>query len=209
MSVDDRLRRGLESNALALVPEGEARLAQVHRRHRARTVALTVAALAIASVGTAGVQLGLGATGLPEPAQQSVQDPNASEAPSDARIPDSGWRKVVTRRQLVRAGADRQFLADNVRDSGRLPTILSFVGTVYSQTGRYPAAWTVGDAGTVSYDSNGRLVLTSTAPDCNGCVATLDWQVTGDRLTLSGFRGDPPDPITEVMLEGVWTRVES
>jgi hypothetical protein len=212
MPVDDRLRRGLESNARAFVPEGEWRLAQVHRRHRKRIgiLATPAALVVIATAGIVGHLLwGSGPSRAPEPAQSPSQATTSTAVSPGTRIPDSGWRKVVTEEQLVRAGADRQFLAENVRPSGRLPTILSFIGTVYSQSGRFPVAWTVGDAGTVSYDPDGRLVLTSTSPECRGCVATLSWEIVGDRLRLSDFQGTPVDPIAEVMLEGVWTRVES
>lgn len=212
MSVEDRLRRGLESNARAFVPEGERRLAQVHRRHRARTGITAAAAVVVLTiaVATVGNQLwGTGPRSSPDPVQRPSRGATSATGYTGARIPDSGWRKVVTRAQLVRAGADHQFLAENVRRSGRLPTILSFIGTVYSQSGHYPAGWTVGDAGTVTYDPEGRLVLTSTSPECRGCVVTLNWQIHGDRLKLSDFHGTPDDPIAEVMLEGAWTRTDS
>ena len=64
----------------------------------------------------------------------------------------------------------------------------------------------MGDAGTLDYDSDGHLVLTSTAPACRGCIISLTWRIRGDRLVLDGFRGTPDDPMAQVMLEGVWTR---
>ena len=67
----------------------------------------------------------------------------------------------------------------------------------------------MGDAGTLDYDPDGRLVLTSTAPECRGCVASLTWRIHGDRLVLGGFRGTPDDPLARVMLEGVWKRLST
>ena len=51
MSVEDRLRAGLEANARAFVPEGEARLVQVHTRLRRRRA--LQGSVAVASVAAA------------------------------------------------------------------------------------------------------------------------------------------------------------
>jgi hypothetical protein len=212
MSVEDRLRRGLEANAGTFVPEGEQRLLEVRRRYRARTGTLAAAVAVVAVVGTvaAGVFLqGSGGTGSPEPAPRPTQVTTSAGAYTGPRIPDSGWRKVVTRAQLVRAGADSAYLAENLGRADRLPTTLSFIGDVYSQSGRYPGGWSVGDAGTLAYDPAGRLVLTSTAPACRGCIISLTWRIHGDRLVLGDFRGTPDDPMARVMLEGVWTRFDT
>ena len=215
MSVEDRLRRGLEANAVAFLPEGEARLAVVHRRHRARTGVL--AACSVAAVVAVVVAATVAGALLSGPdrsrSTEPVQQPSPVVTPGNAypghRIPDSNWRKVVTRAELVAAGASQQFLADNLGDADRMATTLSFIGTVYSQSGRSHGTWTVGDAGTISYDSQRRLLLTSTAPGCRGCLMRLDWNVDGNRLALTGFRGTPDDPIARVMLEGTWTRIAS
>ena len=211
MPVEDRLRRGLEANARAFVPEGEKRLADVRRRHRARTgalaaaVAAAVVAVVVVAVVAAGSRLG-GSDGSPVPAPRPTHATPSTGAYTGPRIPDSGWRKVVTRAQLVRAGADDAYLAENIGRADRLPTTLSFIGDVYSHSGRYPGGWSVGDAGTLDYDSAGHLVLTRTAPACRGCIISLTWRIRGDRLVLDGFRGTPDDPMAQVMLEGVWTR---
>jgi hypothetical protein len=211
MPVEDRLRRGLEANARAFVPEGEKRLVAVRRRYRARTVALAAAAAsAVVAVAVAGSLLwGSGQPGSPEPAPRPTQVTTSAGAYTGPRMPDSGWRKVVTRAQLVRAGADSAFLAENLGRADRLPLTLSFVGNVYSQSGRYPGGWAVGDAGTLDYDPDGRLVLTSTAPECRGCIASLRWRIHGNRLELGGIRGTTDDPLARVMLEGTWNRVST
>ena len=210
MPVEDRLRRGLEANARAFLPEGEKRLAVVRRRHRARTGALAAAVVTVVVVGmvTAGSLL-WGTDGRGSPAPRPTQAATSPSAYTGPGIPDSGWRKVVTRAQLVRAGADSAYLAENIGRADRLPTTLSFIGEVYSQSVRHPGGWSVGDAGTLEYDTEGHLVLTSTAPACRGCVISLTWRIRGDRLVLDGFRGTPDDPMARVMLEGVWTRFDS
>jgi hypothetical protein len=121
-------------------------------------------------------------------------------------IPDSGWRRVVTRAELVRAGADSEFLEENLGSAQRLPLRLNFIGEVYSLGGRFPGGWGVGDAGTLEYDQDGRLVLTSTSPGCRGCVVSLAWRIRGYRLVLDEYRGTPEDPISRVLLEGGWIR---
>ena len=212
MSVENRLRRGLEANARAFVPEGEQRLLEVRRRYRARTGALAAAVVVVAVVGAvaAGSFLrGSDWPGSPEPAQRPTQMTTSAGAYTGPRIPDSSWRKVVTRAQLVRAGADSAHLAENLGRADRLPTTLSFIGDVYSHSGRYPEGWSVGDAGTLAYDPDGRLALTSTAPGCRGCIISLTWRIRGDRLVLGGFRSTPDDPMARVMLEGVWTRFDT
>lgn len=209
MPVDDRLRRGLDANARAFVPEGEERLLQVHRRRRTRTrvlaatAAATVAALAAVSGSLLG---GSERTGQSEPAPQPTQESTSTNVYSGPRIPDSNWRKVVTRAQLVRAGADSAFLAENLGRADRLPLTLSFVGKVYTQSGRYLGSWSVGDAGTLAYDSDGRLVLTSTSPGCRGCTATFTWRIRGDRLELDVPGAGLGDPVAGVIMQGVWTR---
>ncbi|RYP81011.1 hypothetical protein EKO23_24160 [Nocardioides guangzhouensis] len=210
MPVEDRLRRGLEANARAFVPEGEKRLVEVRRRHRARTGTIAAAMAAAVVVGAvfAGTLLGgSDRSASPQPAKGPTEVSTSAGTYAGPRIPDSGWRRVVTREQFVRAGADRAFLADDFGRADRLPVTLSFIGTVYSLSGRYPAGWSVGDAGTVEYAPDGRLQLTSTAPGCRGCVGSLSWRIRGNRLLLGGFRGTPDDPMASVMLEGTWTRI--
>jgi hypothetical protein len=210
MSVEDRIRRGLEANARSVVPEGEQRLVEVRRRYRARNGLLAAAVTAVVIVGAlAAGSLLRGSDGLGSPAARPTHVVRSPSAYTGPQIPDSGWRKVVTRAQLVRAGADSAYLAENLGRTDRLPTTLSFIGEVYSQSGRYPGGWSVGDAGTLRYDPEGHLVLTSTAPECRGCLISLTWQIQGDRLLLGGFRGTPNDPMARVMLEGAWTRFDS
>lgn len=206
MSVDDRLRVGLRANASSLEPETERRLDDVHGRHRRRTS--VVACLVATVVLGVGVGLGwaLGERGsVPrgvDPAQRS-----SSVEPAHPVLPDSSWTKVVTRREAVRAGAGRSWLVDNFGDGERLPLVLSFVGGVYSQSGRYPGGWAVGEAGMLSYDGD-RVVLTSTSPGCRGCRTTLVWRISGDVLSLVD-QGGGLDPVDRLMLAGTWTRRDS
>jgi hypothetical protein len=212
MSVEDRLRRGLEANARAFTPESEQRLVEVRRRHRARTGAIAAGMaviVVIVAAATNSLMWRSNQSSSPDPAPMPTQAATSATTYTGPSIPDSGWRKIVTRAELVDAGADDAFLADNIGSAARLPLTLSFIGGVYSQSGRYPGGWRVGDAGTLEYDPDGRLVLISTAPECRGCVTSLAWRFHGDRLMLDDVEGTPDDPITQVMLEGSWTRFGS
>lgn len=204
MSVDDRLRAGLAANAGSVHPAGEARLDAVRRRHRRRR-ALVAGGVAVAVlVVGGGAVLGWLQTGLGDGGSRGdVAVEPTSTARSHAVIPPSNWRKVVTREQLVAAGADRAFLAENIGGAQRLPLVLSLSSDVYNQSGRYPGGWSSGDAGKVSYDGLGRLVLTSSSPGCTGCVFTLDWRVERGELHLSDAKGTL-DEIDRLMFLGTW-----
>jgi hypothetical protein len=209
MSVEDRLRRGLELNARALVPEGEQRLVEVRRRHRARTgtLAAAVAAVVVAAVlAGASILWSSDRDVSPEPAPEPTQGATSENASTGPRIPDSEWRKVVTRGQFVRAGVDGKVLADTFGRTERLPVSLNFAGVTFTQSSREPDGWAVGDAGTVTYAPDGRLVLTSTSSGCTHCIGSMTWRIRGNRLVLDDFRGTPPDRVSRVLVEGVWTR---
>ena len=212
MSVEDRLRRGLDVNARAFVPEGEQRLLEVRRRYRARTGALAAAVAVVAVVGAvaAGSFLrGNDRSGSPEPAQRPTQVTSSAGAYTGPRIPDSGWRKVVTRAQLVRAGADSAYLAEDLGRADQLPTTLTFIGDVYSQSGRYPGGWSVGDAGTRAVRPRRSPRAYQHGPACRAASSRSPGGSSGTRLVLGGFRGTPDDPMARVMLEGVWTRFDT
>ena len=88
-------------------------------------VAAAVVAVVVVAVVAAGSRLG-GSDGSPVPAPRPTHATPSTGAYTGPRIPDSGWRKVVTRAQLVRAGADDAYLAENIGRADRLPTTLSF-----------------------------------------------------------------------------------
>ena len=205
MSVDDRLRAGLAANAGSVQPEGESRLDAVRRRHRRHRALVAGAVAAVVLVAGSGAVLGwvLTGEGRGQGSRGGVGGEAAATATYHPEIPPSNWRKVVTREQLVAAGADRAFLAENIGSADRLPLLLGLSGDVFSQSGRYPGGWSVGDAGRVSYDDAGRLVLTSSSPGCTGCVSILDWRLEGGELHLSDA-GGTLDPIDRVFYLGTW-----
>ena len=124
-------------------------------------------------------------------------------SPSHPVIPPSNWRRVITREELVAAGADGAFLREHLGSADRLPVLLSLSRDVFSQSGRYADGWSGGDAGRVSYDDEGRLVLTSSSSGCPGCVLALDWRLEPGELHLGDATG-MLDPIDRVVYVGTW-----
>lgn len=205
MSIDDRLRAGLAANAGSVQPEGESRLDAVRRRHRRHRALVAGAVTAVVLAVGGGAVLGwvLTGQGVGGGSRGDVVVEPTSTATSHPEVPPSSWRKVVTREQLVAAGADRAFLAENIGRAQRLPLLLSLSDDVFNQSGRYAGGWSTGDAGKVSYDDAGRLVLTSSSPGCTGCVFTLDWRIRDGELRLGDATG-ALDPIDRVMYLGTW-----
>jgi hypothetical protein len=205
MSVDDRLRAGLTANAASVQPEGESRLDAVRRRHRRHRALVAGAVAAIVLVVGSGAALSwvLTGQGAGGGSRGDVVVEPTSTATSHPEIPPSNWRKVITRGQLVAAGADRAFLDENIGRARSLPLLLTLSGDVFNQSGRYAGGWSGGDAGTMSYDGAGRLVLTSSSPGCAGCVYTLDWWIEEGELHLSDATG-ALDPIDRLMYLGTW-----
>jgi hypothetical protein len=205
MSVDDRLRAGLAANAGAVDPSGEQRLAAVRRRHRRRhaLVAGAVIAMLVSSGGALGWLLGGQGTGEGRGVDPADAPTATLSSPAHTVIPASNWRKVVTRDELVAAGADRAFLREHLGPARQMPVLLALSQDVFSQSARYAGGWSGGDAGTVSYDDKGRLVLTSSSTGCFGCVFTLDWRLEPSGLHLSDATG-ALDPIDRVIYLGTW-----
>jgi hypothetical protein len=210
MSVDDRLRRGLHANATAFQPEGEARLLAVGRRRRRRRAIVTAVAaavvVALAGAGAGAVWVGSKGPGTGREIEPAAPSPSSlDESPTPVvGIPDSNWRRTVTRAQARALGLGADFVRDNFGDAERLPLVLSFVGGIYSQSGRYPGGWAVGDAGTVAYD-DAQLVLTSTSPGCPGCAVAVDWRIVSGELRLTAPRATLV-PEDRLMVVGSWSR---
>lgn len=208
MSVDDRLRRGLGANAAALVPEGELRLAAVHRRHRRRSAVLAtaVAAAVVVVVVGAGVLVARTGAGDDPPAPPVVTEPTSAAPSTGRQVPDSSWTRVATAAEARRLGVPRDAAVELLGDDGRLFQVLTFRNGSFSQSGRYGSGvMEVGDLGSVSY-SGGRLVLTSSSPGCPGCVASFRWRLLGDRLVLDRMSGTDVRPLDRLVYEGTWER---
>lgn len=203
MSVEDRLRQGLEANATSFVPDGEWRLAQVRRRRRRRsTTALATGTAAVVVLGSA-LLAGRGEL-LPDPAHPSpaAGDPSVSAGDGEV-VPDGTWHRVVTEAGAAALGVPRPDMAAYLGDDGRLPLALTVVGDTWAITTTSDAgAVEVGDLGHATYDERGRLVTSSASSGCPGCEAVLSWRVEGDDLVLDAADGIGAP--RRLMAEGRW-----
>ena len=213
MSVDERLRAGLERNASVVVPAGEARLVAVRRRHRRRITAMTVGGVgAAAATVVLGFTLVGGGAGrsAPEPlppADSSAPLPTVTQDPGTGPIPDSTWRKVVTLEQAQDLGVPSARIVRDIGDDGRLPLELRLEGGRFTLTGDFGGAVAqTGDIGKVTYDEAGRLVVESLT--CAACSdVTLTWRIEDSRLEITrmGARGGP---MTRAVWLGTWQRAD-
>lgn len=208
MSIDDRLRAGLELNARAVVPEGEARLAAVHARHRRRVAMVSAAAIGAAAASVVLVLgLGGGADRAVSPAPAPPARTSAPVPETGGLIPDSTWRRVLTSEQAEAVGVPRQRIREELGDDGRLPLELRLVGDTFTQTGDYGGSvWEIGDRGTIAYDDRARLVIRSSqCPECSGLP--VDWRIEGTLLVLTPD-GPGTGPMDRAVWSGTWRRTD-
>jgi hypothetical protein len=205
MSVDERLRAGLESLAVGFVPDAEPRLSAVRRRHRRRTavIAGSGAVGVLAAVTVLVAVLGRSPQTAPDPI-----DPVSPSPPSASTgAPDGTWVRTVTRAQARDAGVARSWIREELGADGRLLVVLVIAGDRYAQAGSYrEVAIGIGDSGAVSYDRQDRMVLTSESPGCPGCEARLSWRVEGDTLVLDRAGGPTMAADERLMVLGRWKR---
>lgn len=209
MSVDERLRAGLRANVAGVVPQGESRLAATRSRHRRRVAWLSAlgAGGAAAAVALAVSVAGGADRTAPEPEPLPPATSSAVPAPADGTIPESTWRKVVTRAQALDEGVAPQRIRDDIGADDRLPLEMRFDGDAFTQTGDFGGSvWEIGDSGSTAYDGRGRLVVTSHR--CDGCDPfAVTWRVVGNRLVITGL--DPrPGPMARTVWLGTWRRTE-
>jgi hypothetical protein len=205
MSLDDRVRAGLEANAVDFLPEGEARLAQVHARLRRRR-ALEASAV-VSSVAAVVALIAIVSPRYVTDREEPVPQPTVTTtAPIEPRIPDSSWSRTLTEADADRAGIPprnplfAEFGADN-----RLPLTFQFQGDAFSILVTNDQGFSeVGDFGTVSYDSPGRLTARSDSPGCPACEYRLTWEIRGDRLVLDSAPGADLPRVERFVMLGDW-----
>lgn len=211
MSVDDRLRAGLEANARDFLPEGEARLGQVHTRVRRRRAFQGAAAIGSVAAAIAVIAV-LASSPSPVDREEPVPQPTptvTTTAPSGPRIPDSSWTKTLTRAQAERAGLPEDFIAEQLGADDLLPLTFKFESDDWSILNTNDQGFTeVGDFGTLVYEAPGRLTTTSESPGCPGCQAKLTWEIRGNRLLLALAPGADMPPVDRFIVLDTWHRSE-
>ena len=91
---------------------------------------------------------------------------------------------------------------------GELPVLLQVIGDFWSITVTDDSGATdVGDLGSLTYEDDDRVVMTSDSEGCPGCVLTVTWSLEGDRLTLVMTPDTTATPLERLVLEGVFRTV--
>ena len=120
------------------------------------------------------------------------------------------WERTITAADFTRFNVqvspdDLEFAPD-----GTLTVTFKFGDSSWTQFGNYNGGVPQpGDEGTYAYDDEANLLLTSSS----GGTLTLEWQVSGDRLTLRMPEEDSAPSgemaIVRMMTEGDYQRVQS
>jgi len=134
-------------------------------------------------------------------------DPTATAAAAGTVLPNGKWSKIATLAQLRKLGVTRKGMRELGRD-GELPVLLQVIGDFWSITVTDDSGATdVGDLGSLTYEDDDRVVMTSDSEGCPGCVLTVTWSLEGDRLTLVMTPDTTATPLERLVLEGVFRTV--
>lgn len=151
--------------------------------------------------------------GSAAPSASESAAPNASESdPAVAattaaphRLLESGWLRKTDAARAARLGIPRRTVERYVGEDGVLPLGFKLEQQTY-------AIYVIDDqdqghmhdVGSYEYDSDGRLVLNSSGPTCDGCVTRLAWSEDGDRLVVDRASGGSATPVERWLWEGEW-----
>jgi hypothetical protein len=165
---------------------------------------VTFAALLLAAVLAA---CGSDDSSKSDPAQPK-ESPTAAQASNGETIPDGSYAKTVTVADAEEAGiTDQGFLGSNFGDDGSSTFTFKFGGDRWTQfVAPSDGAPEPGDLGSLTYDGNGDVVMTSESEGCPGCTFVYDWQLDGDELTLTIVEPESSDPIVRFVTEGQFVR---
>ncbi len=123
-------------------------------------------------------------------------------------VPNSSWSKELTATQGRRAGMARTDVRLHFGPDGLLPLTFQFLdGTWAISVTNDSGVVEPGDVGTLEYDDQGRMVMTSDSEGCPGCASTMAWTITGDTLSLEPVGQLPGgEPLERLIMGGTWTR---
>lgn len=154
----------------------------------------------------------LSACGAGEPGAGSGTSPAQARSGSGSsaeQIPEGSYTRVATVDEGVALGLAAGTAGEVTGPDGELPLELVFRSGEWEHLVTNDAGIAeLGDLGTYSYDTGGRLVTVSQSSGCPGCTATWTWSVAGDVLTLSSPDPADLDPVALLVTMGDWTRNE-
>ena len=135
----------------------------------------------------------------------------AASSPGEM-IPDGTYAKTVTKAQARAAGITDKGLLSELGKDGETTYAFKFAGdrwTVFIiEDGAAPEP---GDLGTLEYEGEGDVAMTSESDGCPQCVIRYGWQLTGDTLSLTivghESSGGPQElAVVRFVTEGDFTR---
>ena len=143
--------------------------------------------------------------------QASSADGLAAAAPDGSAIPDGTWAKTSTVADAQKLGLPKQAYRRILRADGVAHIELRIDGREFAQLGDDDGAMAVGDQGSAGYDADGNWVITSRSEGCFECVATFEWTLDGEELTLTlADAVTSEDPVevlvSRLVMEGTYTR---
>lgn len=116
-----------------------------------------------------------------------------------ATVPDGTWAKTFTARDVARLGIRDEGVLESLGRDGESTVTLKLVGDRFTQFGDDAQGVTqAGDFGSLAYDEDGHLLMTSENLLCNGCRYTYGWHLSGDRLELTMLAHRSPESPAEL-----------
>ena len=144
-------------------------------------------------------------------ADAAVSAPSAS-AGSGEVIPDGTYAKTATLADAKALGVTDKSLLDQLGTDGATTYSYKIAGNRWTlfliEEGAAPEP---GDGGNLEYDDQGDVSMLSESDGCPGCIYVYEWQLDGDRLTLTivGHEAsDTPEDLAAVrfVTEGVFEK---
>lgn len=172
--------------------------------------ALAVAAVVLVGCGGQEPSSSAGSDATSSTAGRSPTDRTSPEWSGEV-IPDGTYTKTRTLADARRLGIPKKRGVEFVGEDGELHVEMRIAGDSWAQFADDDGPMSLGDEGTATYDAEGSWVTTSNSSGCPGCVATFEWSMKGDRLTLrlldTTEAGDPVELLLgRLVTEGTWTR---
>lgn len=138
--------------------------------------------------------------------------PAASPETADATaaIPDGSYGKTVTVKQARALGITDKYFLGQLGEDETTSFVYKFQGDRWTQFVVEQVA-EPGEGGTLEYDADDDVVMTSQSDGCPGCIYSFAWSLVGDELTMTlvGHEStDTPEDmvIVRFVTEGVFTR---
>ncbi len=149
-------------------------------------------------------------TAPPPPAAATNRTSAGPTADAGEVIPDGSYAKTVTVSEARAMGITDQYFLGQLGEDETTSFVYKFQGDRWTQFVVEEVA-EPGEGGTLEYDADDDVVMTSESDGCPGCIYSFAWSLVGDELTMTlvGHEStDTPEDmvIVRFVTEGVFTR---